>query len=246
MCVFCFTDAAVNRDQVFRDPRKQIVDFVFDAEVAAVFEDMIRRSVPGYEVVVPMSGLIAARHVQSGQRCYDLGCSLGATALAIRRQVDQPNVTVIGVDNSEAMLTRARSLISDDITWRLDDLRSTDLADAGAVVMNWTLQFVPPADREVLLKRIFTALASNGVLVVSEKIRAEDAAEQAYLDELHSAFKAANGYSALEIAQKRSALEDVLIPDTITEHESRFAAAGFRRSTLWFTCLNWASFIVRP
>ena len=234
------------RDRVFRDPQNQIVDFAFDDRVASVFEDMIRRSVPGYEVVVPMSGMIAARHTRPGHRCYDLGCALGATALAIRRQITTPDVEVVAVDNSAAMLTRARSLIAEDIQWRLGDIRDVDLSSATAVVMNWTLQFLDPDDRLPLLRRIRQALSNDGVLIVSEKIRSSDAGEQARLEQLHQAFKAANGYSDLEIAQKRTALENVLLPDTVEDHRRRFSAAGFTRADLWFSCLNWVSFIVEP
>lgn len=236
----------MNRDRVFRDPLNQIVDFTFDDRVADVFEDMIRRSVPGYEVVVPMSGLIAARCAKPDQRCYDLGCSLGATALAIRRQLTAPDVTVVAVDNSEAMLARARTLINEPIEWRLGDIRDTDLTNASAVVMNWTLQFLDPDDRLPLMSRIHQALSCDGVLIVSEKIRSSDANEQARFEQLHLAFKAANGYSDLEIAQKRTALENVLLPDTVDDHRRRFFEAGFSRADLWFQCLNWVSFIVAP
>lgn len=233
------------RDEVFRDPRRQIVDFVFDESVAAAFPDMIRRSVPGYETVVPISGLIAARHARSGGRCYDLGCSLGATAIAILRQLDTPNCRIIGVDNSAAMLDRARALHGDEdrIEWVHADIRDVPIEQACAVVMNYTLQFVPGDDRLPLLSRIRKGLDPSGVLIVSEKVRFADEWEQNYFDHTHVAYKRANGYSALEVSQKRTALENVLIPDRIEEHEARFRAAGFGRVHVWFRCLNWVSFV---
>jgi tRNA (cmo5U34)-methyltransferase len=233
------------RDEVFRNPRSQIVDFVFDESVAAAFPDMIRRSVPGYETVVPISGLIAARHARAGGRCYDLGCSLGATAMAILRQLDTPNCRIVGVDNSAAMLDRARALHGDEarIEWLHSDVRDVPLQDACAVVMNYTLQFVPNVDRLPLLTRIREALDPSGVLIVSEKVRFADEWEQNYFDHTHVAYKRANGYSALEVAQKRTALEKVLVPDRIEDHEARFRAAGFGRAHVWFRCLNWVSFV---
>ena len=233
------------RDEVFRNPRHQIVDFVFDESIAAAFPDMIRRSVPGYETVIPISGLIAARHARSGGRCYDLGCSLGATAMAIQRQLDTPNCHVIGVDSSAAMLERARALHGDEarIEWVHADVRDVPIESACAVVMNYTLQFVPSADRLPLLVRIRQALDPSGVVIVSEKVQFSDAWEQSYFDHTHVGYKRANGYSALEVAQKRTALENVLIPDRIEEHEARFRAAGFGRVHVWFRCLNWVSFV---
>jgi tRNA (cmo5U34)-methyltransferase len=236
------------RDEVYRDPRGRIVDFVFDDAVAAVFPDMIRRSVPGYETVIPVSGLIAARHIPSDGRCYDLGCSLGATTLAILRAVGDRDCRVIGVDNSAPMLTRAQALHADEprIEWRHADLREVAIDNADAVVMNYTLQFVPPADRAALLGRIREGLNPSGVLIVSEKVRSSDADEQVYYDDLHATFKRANGYSALEVAQKRAALDNVLIPDTPEEHDARLRAAGFSRVRTWFRCLNWISLLALP
>src|SRR5262245_58625887 len=236
------------RDEVYRDSRNQIVDFVFDDAVAAVFPDMIRRSVPGYETVVPLSGLIAARHLPASGRCYDLGCSLGATMLAISRAVGDRDCHIIGVDNSASMLARARALHADEprFEWRHADLRDVAIENADVVVMNYTLQFVPPADREALLRRIRTGLNPSGVLIVSEKVRSRDEEEHAYNDDLHAAFKRANGYSALEVAQKRAALDNVLIPDTPEEHAARLHAAGFSRVRTWFRCLNWLSLLALP
>ena len=233
------------RDEVFRHPREQIVDFVFDETVAAAFPDMIRRSVPGYETVVPITGLIAARHARSGGNCYDLGCSLGATALAILRQLQTPNCRIIAVDNSEAMLDRARTLHGDEarIEWVQADLRDVAIENACAVVMNYTLQFVPSADRLALLTRIREGLDPSGVLIVSEKVRFADEWRQNYFDHTHAAYKRANGYSALEVAQKRAALEQVLVPDRMEDHEARFEAAGFGRVHEWFRCLNWVSYV---
>jgi len=233
------------RDEVFRSPRSQIVDFVFDESVAAAFPDMIRRSVPGYETVIPLSGLIAARHARSGTKCYDLGCSLGATSMAVLQQLDTPNCSIVAVDNSAAMLERARALHGNQtrIEWVHADIRDVPIENACAVLMNYTLQFVPSEDRLPLLRRIREGLDPSGVLIVSEKVRFADEWQQNYFEHTHVAYKRANGYSALEVAQKRTALEKVLVPDRIEDHEARFRAAGFGRVHTWFRCLNWVSFV---
>lgn len=233
------------RDEVFRSPRSQIVDFVFDESVAAAFPDMIRRSVPGYETVIPLTGLIAARHARSGAKCYDLGCSLGATSMAVLQQLETPNCSIVAVDSSAAMLERARALHGNQtrIEWVHADIRDVPIENACAVMMNYTLQFVPGEDRLPLLLRIREGLDPSGVLIVSEKVRFADEWQQSYFEHTHVAYKRANGYSALEVAQKRIALEKVLIPDRIEDHEARFRAAGFGRVHIWFRCLNWVSFV---
>ena len=257
----------MSRDRVFSEPRSQIVDFVFDETVAGVFPDMIRRSVPGYELVVPMTGLLAARTIQhraqegeqgrgcshSTPRIYDLGCSLGATTLAVLHALralgaDEPaaRLELIAVDNSAAMLARAREAVDDARVRFLEaDIAGLDYLDADVFTMNWVLQFLPPETRTDVLRDIHAALRPGGMLLVSEKVRAEDPDTEAFHQAVHADFKRANGYSELEISQKRTALEDVMIPERIQTHLDRLRAAGFEDVQVWFRCLNWAAFAAR-
>jgi len=217
--------------------------------VADAFPDMIRRSVPGYEVVVPMTGLLAARALANCEHrvIYDLGCSLGATTLAVLRALETSACEVIAVDNSPAMLSRAARIVKDKrVRFVAKDIASLELEPCAVVLMNWVAQFLDPATRLAVLKHIRKQLDPGGMLIVSEKIRFTDPAEQAYCEAAHLDFKRANGYSDLEISQKRTALEKVMIIDSEDEHRQRFSAAGFRSTQKWFQCLNWASFLVRP
>ncbi len=239
------------QDRVYAEPQRQIVDFVFDEKVVAVFPDMIRRSIPGYETIIPLTGLIAAHHASGGGNCYDLGCSLGASSLAILRQMPTPHpetFQIIGVDNSSAMLEKARQNLADheNITFVESDIRQVEFAEIAVVVLNFTLQFIPPGDRLDLLTRIRRNMLPHGIVIVSEKIRFDKQDQQNYFNERHLEFKRANGYSELEISQKRNALEKVMLPDTISAHQERFQTAGFSVSETWFRCLNWASFLAHP
>ena len=234
-------------DRLFSRPSQHIVDFVFDAAVVDVFPDMIRRSVPGYETVIPITGLIAVQHIETGGRVYDLGCSLGATTLAVLRQLNDTPCDIIAVDNAPAMIARARELITDSrVQFREADIVDLEMENASIVLLNYVLQFVNPEDRLALLRKIQRSLLSSGRLILSEKIRFEDNETQSYYDALHLHYKRANGYSELEISQKRSALENVMIIDSIDEHLARFIDAGFSDAQVWFRCLNWASFLVSP
>jgi tRNA (cmo5U34)-methyltransferase len=241
------------RDRVFSEPRAQIVDFVFDASVASVFPDMIRRSVPGYELIVPMTGVLAARTVAGAvaPRIYDLGCSLGATTLAVLHALtalgmDAPDLSIMAVDNSPAMLDQAKQVVRDPrVTFVEADVTTLPLEAARAVTMNWVLQFLPPEGRTPLLARIRRALADGGLLLLAEKVHDDDPESEAFNQAAHQDFKRANGYSDLEISQKRTALEQVLRTDTVETHVSRLKAAGFQEVHVWFQCLNWAAFAAR-
>ena len=222
--------------------------FRFDAEVARVFADMISRSVPGYAETVAQSGWLAGRFAVPGTCLYDLGCSLGATLFAAIRATADVGVRPVGVDASAAMLERCgRLLASLDLPTTPElieaDVRTLELEPASFVALNWTLQFVPIEGRAPLLRRIHDALVPGGALVLSEKIVDPDPTRQALLDRLHLDFKRAQGYSELEIAAKRSAIEDVLVPETLAAHEARLTAAGFATVVPVARTLNFATLL---
>jgi tRNA (cmo5U34)-methyltransferase len=236
-------------DAIYAAPLNEMIDFQFDERVVAVFPDMIQRSVPGYGMMISTIGILAARYAQAGSHCYDLGCSLGAVTLAMRQRIAQPDCDIIAVDNSPAMIERGRELLTRDatttvpVTMLCADLQEISIANASVVVLNFTLQFIPVAERLALLQRIYTGLKPGGILILSEKIAFSEPERQEFHVELHHDFKRANGYSDLEISQKRTALEKVLIPETLTCHQERLRAAGFAFSQLWFQCFNFASLV---
>jgi tRNA (cmo5U34)-methyltransferase len=236
------------RDAIYASPLDAIAAFAFDERVARVFPDMIQRSVPGYSTIIAMTGVLAERYAQPNSRCYDLGCSLGASTLAMRARLGDRDCRIVAVDNAAAMLERCRAAITADagttpVELVQADICSMPIEDASVVVLNFTLQFVPTAAREILLERIGTGMRPGGVLVLSEKIRFDDPHLQALNTDLHHAFKRANGYSELEVAQKRSALENVLTPETIATHQQRLRRAGFSSVDVWFQCFNFASLV---
>lgn len=236
------------KDTLFSAPIEKIGDFTFDESVAEVFPDMIQRSVPGYSNIITAIGMLAGRFVTDNSNVYDLGCSRGAGILSIRRNLSAENVRIIGVDNSPAMVERCRNHINayqSDIPVEimLDDIRHINITNASMVVLNFTLQFLPPDDRLQLLHKIYQGLNPNGVLVLSEKFRFDDETMNELLIDLHHTFKRANGYSELEVSQKRTALENVMRPDTIDTHKQRLNHVGFTQVELWFQCFNFGSMV---
>lgn len=236
------------RDSLFAGEQSMIVDFAFDERVAAVFPDMIRRSVPGYSEIVTLTGLLGQRYAASGSNIYDLGCSLGATTLALRRHIPHPDCRIISVDNAAAMVEQCRANVAADpgslpVEVHCADIREVAIANASLVVLNFTLQFLPPDQRLPLLERIHGGLRDDGVLVLSEKLDFANDHSRAFHTDLHLAFKRANGYTDLEISRKRSALEQVLVPDTLEQHRERLGWAGFQWVEPWFQCFNFASLI---
>ena len=236
-----------SKDTVFSLPRGRVDEFQFDAQVADVFENMIQRSVPGYALLLEMIGVLAGKYAQAGTNCYDLGCSLGASTLRIRQNVPGDCI-VIGVDNAAAMVEKCQHNIQRDhsraaVYIHEENVQDTRIENASLVVMNFTLQFIDNEDRQAVLKKIADGMNSGGVLILSEKIKFENPARQDLMTELHHEFKKHQGYSDLEIAQKRASLEKVLVPNTKDQQIDWLKAAGFSTIELCVSCLNFASLL---
>lgn len=238
------------KDRIYHAEISEPGDFLFDDRVVRVFPDMINRSVPGYGTIVPMMGMLARRYATPGSRLYDLGCSLGAVSLAMRSAVQAPLECVVAVDNSPEMIRQLeRSLqrepdsLQAPVRTRCEDIVETEISNASVVAMNFTLQFVDPGRRSAMIRRIADGLNPGGVLLISEKISFEDPAEQLLQTEWHHDFKRSQGYSELEIARKRDALENVMKPESLDQHRKRLANNGFSRQYRWFQGFNFVSLV---
>jgi tRNA (cmo5U34)-methyltransferase len=235
-------------DNIYANPLSKVADFKFDESVVDVFPDMIQRSVPGYETIIHTIGELAKSAVSDNSNVYDLGCSLGAASLSIARATQDKTFNIIGVDSSEAMVERCKRVVqaftlTNPITIEQAYAQEVEITNASMVVMNFTLQFIPPADRAALLSKIYEGLNPGGILVLSEKIRHPTLRGNELLIDLHHQFKRDNGYSELEVSQKRAALEKVMLTDTFEEHETRLKNAGFSDVVMWYKCYNFTSLI---
>jgi tRNA (cmo5U34)-methyltransferase len=226
--------------------------FRFNDEVARVFPDMLRRSIPGYSATLEAIGSLAARYVRPNTFCYDLGCSLGAATVAMRQGITVPGCRIVAVDTAPAMTRRCEAIIAEDdrrfspltpVDIVEADIRDVGITNASMVVLNYTLQFLAVKDREILMQTIHAGLVDGGLLVLSEKVVDENPEMERLLVDLHHEHKRRNDYSALEISRKRAALENVLIPETVSTHRKRLNAAGFRHAAVWLRHFNFVSII---
>lgn len=236
------------KDSIYADPLGEINDFAFDETVVSVFPDMIQRSVPGYNAIITAIGLLAKRYTQPNSFCYDLGCSLGAATLAMRDQIEAENCRIIAVDNSQSMVSGFKDKlqglpVSIPIDVQFADIRDISIENASVIVLNFTLQFVPIEDRQSFIRKVYRGLLPNGILILSEKLKSADERQNTLQTDMHHLFKKAKGYSDLEISQKRTALENVLIPETLNQHQQRLHNAGFSSAEIWFQYFNFASII---
>ena len=233
------------RDNLF-NKQSDIADFRFDQDVVKVFDDMVRRSVPGYDSMIQMIGLIARMYGQDNTNYYDLGSSTGAITLSIALNNKSKNNQFFAIDNSKEMVEQCEKNLHskvDNLQAICDDINQVKINSASIVVLNLTLQFIDVNLRSNLIKKIYDGLEPGGILIISEKIHFDDAVTQNQITKLHMDFKKENGYSELEIANKRQAIENVLITETKEQHLNRLRDCGFVETSCFFQCLNFVSFL---
>lgn len=240
-----------DEDKIFKNIDR-IEDFVFDERVAQVFDNMVSRSVPFYNEIQRIQADLVMDFLpdDSGVVC-DLGCSTGTTIEHLSKHQRCPlTARFIGYDNSESMLNKARIKLSEQVELEKASLNLADLSclpelpHCHAVILNWTLQFVRPIDREHLLKNIFTALRPGGILLLSEKILGNDASlNRLYIDHYLQFKKSQSGYTDAENQRKREALENVLIPYRLDENYALLKRAGFKRMDTYFQWFNFVCII---
>lgn len=242
----------MSRDNLFNKPQKPITPFKFNARVAAVFDDMIRRSVPAYDEILRRQVQLIARFHRPGTRIYDLGCSTANLGLALCCHLPRTGFELVAVDSSGPMIERCRHRLKtvprpERMTLICDDIRKAEIQNASVVVLNYTLQFLPRTDRPGLLRRIAGGLVPGGVLLFCEKVLHSHPVLADLQQSFYHAYKRENGYSELEISQKREALEKVLIPETVENHLTRLGQAGFAPVDIWHKWFNFAAFIaIKP
>ena len=241
------------KDNIYQHANASTGSFRFDAKVADVFADMIERSVPGYNQILGLLPSLVRHSVAAGVRgCYyDLGCSLGAGMMAIAQGLENSDrAEIIGIDNSASMIDAANTKLAAldthydvNFSFITQNINQVQLDSAAMILMNFTLQFLPIEQRTELIQRCYDALNIGGQLVVSEKIQFKDAQVSQALTDIHHQFKEDQGYSRLEISQKRDAIENVLIPETLEVHTQRLKEAGFSVVVPWIQNLQFISIL---
>src|ERR1041385_488367 len=239
---------SIKKDEVFKERLKSVADFAFGEKVASVFDDMLLRSVPFYEEMQRMIAELSADFAVDGTNVYDLGCSTGTTLLHLAAQLPQ-RVKFIGMDNSEEMLKRCRQKFAESGFKRPHELLCADLnqaapiENASVVLMVLTLQFIRPLHRERLIEEIRAGMVENGCLIVVEKVLGEDSLFNRLFIKNYYEFKKRNGYSEMEISQKREALENILIPYKLLENRELLLRSGFRYCDAFFKWYNFSGLI---
>lgn len=234
------------RDEIFREKINK--QFEFDESVASVFDDMIDRSVPFYKEQVSLIAHFASLSLVDNGVVYDLGSSTGNVLFELHKLIS-PTIQLVGLDSSAAMIQRARlkakAYGASNIEFLHQDFLEYDFLLSDAIIASWTMQFVRPLMREKMIGKIYQSLKDNGIFLMSEKMVSSDKILDRSMIERYHQYKAHQGYSQMEINQKREALENVLVPYTQEENFAMLKNAGFRSVEILFKWVNFALLIAR-
>jgi len=234
----------MQKDKVFSE--KIVKQFQFDESVASVFDDMLNRSVPFYTENINLIVKVIAKFIEDGETILDLGCSTASILLQIEREIPNCDFHLIGIDNSKPMLEQAQRKIqalNSKIELHFGDILNFEFPKSKIVIMNYTLQFIRPIEREKLLKSILKIIPEDGILILTEKIISADSHFNKKLIDIYYDYKRSKGYSDYEISQKREALENVLVPYTETENIQLLKSVGFKEVESIFKWGNFTTLI---
>jgi len=237
----------MTKDRLFNKKMKPS-SFSFNQEVAEVFPDMLERSIPGYRTTIDSIRFLASKYSRKETNCYDLGCSLGASSIALGEGAAHNDCKIIAIDKSSSMTKRFSEIIKREklnlnIQIFNEDVIDAKITNASIVIMNFTLQFIRKQDRQYVLDKIYNGLNDGGLLLLSEKIIEGDEKINNLLIDLHENFKLENLYTKEEIQNKKESIKNVLIEDEISTHQSRLSKSGFTKFGIWLQHFNFASFV---
>ncbi|MBF0378538.1 MAG: carboxy-S-adenosyl-L-methionine synthase CmoA [Desulfamplus sp.] len=241
----------MKKDNIFTFKREPVPAFEFNEEVASVFDDMIKRSVPLYMESIKRQSQLTARFYKKGSSIYDLGCSHGNLGIMINEEFKEEPYTMIAVDSSPSMIEKYRNRVEcidsynkkHNISLVCGLAENISISNASVVIVNLTMQFIKPIKRDNFIQSIYNGLVDGGILLLTEKIINQNKIISDIEQDFYKSFKLENGYSELEISRKRDSLENVLIPETIESHIKRLKNSGFSVVEVWLKWFNFASII---
>lgn len=214
----------------------------FDAKITDAFEDMLRRSIPQYEIM--RKAIVDIVIKEHPDRISDVGCSRGDMIADLLKVL--PDIEYYGYEISEPMLSAAKARFKDNKNVHIKkiDLRGgMDLsASPSFCLCILTLQFIPMEHRQKLITEM--AQTQYGLILV-EKVLGSDANINKTFVSLYEKMKLENGYSEEDVLRKKMSLEGVLVPVTAKWNEELLKMAGFKSFDCFWRWMNFAGWFAK-
>lgn len=220
----------------------------FDGEVASVFDDMLSRSIPQYDVMRRACFDMACKYIQPSTDILDLGCSRGESLAFLVDRFGSDN-RYIGIDVSQPMIDAAKDRFKREVERGVVKIDNFDLRAgfpsvlASVTLCVLTLQFTPIEYRLRIMQDIYDHIMPGGALILVEKVIGGSAKLNASMVDIYYDLKSRNGYSQEQIERKRLSLEGVLVPMTAKWNEEMMSIVGFRQIDCFWRWMNFAGWV---
>ena len=233
----------MNKDNIIQDGK-----WTFNGDVTAVFDDMLERSIPQYQLMRQTCLDLAKQYIKPTTTIVDLGCSRGEALAELIRTYGAYN-HFVGIDISKPMLEASKKRFKGWIKKGIVDIREFDLRSgyptilASVTLAVLTVQFIPIEYRLRILRDIYNSTAVGGCFIMVEKVLGNSADIDNVMVELYYKMKLANGYSQEEIDRKKLSLEGALVPVTAKWNEEMLRMSGWSQVDCFWRWMNFGGWI---
>jgi tRNA (cmo5U34)-methyltransferase len=205
-------------------------NWTFGGDVACSFDEHVSKSVPlykeGHDLVLGLSDFF----IKNDSVVYEIGCSTGMLISKLAESNrKKENAKFVGVDVEQGMIDFAKNRYSQitNLDFLCDDAISLEMQESDFIVCYYTIQFIRPSLRQLLIDKLYNKLKWGGALVLFEKVRGSDARFQDILSILYNEYKLQQGYSSDDIMAKSLSLKGVLEPFSTQGNIDMLKRAGF-------------------
>ena len=215
----------------------------FSGKVSKTFDEHVDRSVPfykeGHQLIVDMQEFF----LQEESVCYEIGCSTGTLTKLLSENNANKKTKYYGIDNVKEMIEVAESKNIKNAEFLSEDIVTYELIKSDLIVSYYTIQFIKPQLRQEVINKIYQSLNWGGGFFLFEKVRANDARFQDYLNSSYNEFKLRNNFTESEIFSKTRSLNGVLEPFSTQGNIDLLKRAGFTDIISIFKYLNFQGFM---
>jgi len=211
--------------------RKRNSNWNFKGNVYKNFHAHINKSVPLYSETQDLYLKLSDFFLQEKSKIVDIGCSVGTflSNLNDRHKKNDKRIKYIGIDNTKEMIKFCKKKFKNkNIVFLNKDVENYNFKKSCIISSFYTIQFISPKKRQILINKIFKGLNWGGAFFFVEKVRGSDARFQDILNQTYVDYKLSKGYSPSEIISKSRSLKGILEPFSTKGNLDLLKRAGFK------------------
>jgi len=227
------------------DIEAKIGRWKFSGKVVKNFNDHIKKSVPGYDEGHDLISNLAPFFLgESQSKFLEIGSSTGLLSKKVRQITERSDVDFIGIDIEKDMVDYANENNNfENVKFEVANIIDYEIFNYNIISSYYTLQFINPSVRQLVIDKIFKSLNWGGAFILFEKVRGPDARFQDIMQTLYTEYKISQGYNEKEIIGKTLSLKGILEPFSSNANIEMLKRAGFKDINLIFKRLSFEGYL---